>query len=114
MRNNLIASALTDILLNAASGNPSGAVHLVTPKGMGGRGTCVQPGQCQRQIINRGPDQRRKVLGSILGNLGTFVDEKGHGVVCLVYSVMLSKGIEQMEADFDFEISLINEYGYAS
>ena len=27
---------------------------------------------------------------------------------------MLSKGIEQMEADFDFEITLVNEYGYAS
>lgn len=27
---------------------------------------------------------------------------------------MLSKGIDEMEADFDFEISLINEYGYAS
>ena len=114
MRNNLIASALTDILINAASGNPSGSVHLVLPKGMGGRGTCVQPGQCQKQTFSRGPDQRRKVLGSVLGNIGTFVDEKGHGVVSLVYSVMLSKGIEEMEADFDFEISLINEYGYAS
>ena len=31
MRNNIVASALTDILLNSASGNPSGAVHLVLP-----------------------------------------------------------------------------------
>lgn len=114
MRNNLIASAITDILLNAASGNPSGAVHVVLPKSMGGRGSCVQPGQCQKVTINHGMDQRKKVLGQILSNLGTFVEEKGHGVVCLVYSVMLSKGIEQMEADFDFEIGLINEYGYAS
>ena len=30
-RNNVIASAITDILLNSASGNPSGAVQLVLP-----------------------------------------------------------------------------------
>ena len=34
--------------------------------------------------------------------------------MCLVYSVILTKGIEEMEADFDYEITLINEYGYAS
>ena len=49
-----------------------------------------------------------------MSNIGNFVDQTGPGVVCLVYSVILSKGVEQMEADFDFEISLINEYGYAS
>ena len=30
-RNNYIASAITDILLNSASGNPSGTVVLVLP-----------------------------------------------------------------------------------
>ena len=30
-RNNILASAITDILLNSASGNPSGAVQLVLP-----------------------------------------------------------------------------------
>ena len=54
------------------------------------------------------------MLSSVLSNIGSFVDPKGPGVVCLVYSVILSKGVEQMEADFDYEISLINEYGYAS
>ena len=50
----------------------------------------------------------------ILGNISTFIDERGPGVVCLVYSVILTKGVEQMRDDFDFEIGLINEYGYAS
>ena len=54
------------------------------------------------------------MLSSVLSNIGSFVDPAGPGVVCLVYSVILSKGVEQMEADFDYEISLINEYGYAS
>ena len=42
------------------------------------------------------------------------MDQQGPGVVSLVYSVMLSKGIAEMEADFDYEITLVNEYGYAS
>ena len=33
-RNNLIASAITDILLNAAEGNASGNIELVLPQGM--------------------------------------------------------------------------------
>ena len=83
--------------------------------GGGGRSAkCVEPGQCLKQTIQRGPEQRRRVLQAILSNIGSFVDQTGPGVVCLVYSVILSKGVEQMEADFDFEISLINEYGYAS
>ena len=53
-------------------------------------------------------------MNAVQGNIGAFVDETGPGVVCLVYSVILSKGVDEMEADFDFEITLINEYGYAS
>ena len=49
-----------------------------------------------------------------MSNISTFVTEVGPGVCCLVYSVMLSKGCDQMEQDFDFEITLVNEYGYAS
>ena len=54
------------------------------------------------------------MLSAVLGNISTFVSEKGPGVACLVYSVILTKGVAEMEADFDFEIGLINEYGYAS
>ena len=35
-------------------------------------------------------------------------------MVCLVYSVILTKGVQQMQEDFDFEVSLINQHGYAS
>ncbi len=34
---------------------------------------------------------------------------------CLVYSTILTKGVKNMQADFDFDgIALVNEYGYAS
>jgi|FrelakmetLWP11LW_1041352.scaffolds.fasta_scaffold81322_1 hypothetical protein len=38
MRNSLVASAITDILLNAASGNPSGDVLIVLPQNKGSGG----------------------------------------------------------------------------
>ena len=43
------------------------------------------------------------------------MSEVGPGVVCLVYSVILTKGVEALTNDMDFEgIVLVNEYGYAS
>ena len=43
------------------------------------------------------------------------MDAQGPGVACLVYSVILSKGIEETQNDFDMEgCALINEHGYAS
>ena len=117
LKNNCIASAIADILLNAASGNPSGAVNLVVPRGAQGlraNPTPCQPSACQKLTFNSGPDQRRRLLGTLLSSIGSFTEETGAGVVCLVYSVILTKGVEEMRADFDFEVSLINEYGYAS
>ena len=48
-------------------------------------------------------------------NLECFLDKSGPGVVLLVYSVILSKGVQELTSDMDFEgITLVNEYGYAS
>ena len=55
------------------------------------------------------------MLAAVLGNISCFVDQVGPGVCCLVYSTILTKGVENMQADFDFDgIALVNEYGYAS
>lgn len=60
-------------------------------------------------------NQRLRVLNAIRLNLSTFVAQTGPGVVCLVYSVILTKGVAALKADFDFEgVNLINEHGYAS
>ena len=54
-------------------------------------------------------------MNSILLHIGTFIAEKGPGVVCLVYSVILTRGCDLLQSDFDMEgTSLINEHGYAS
>ena len=48
-------------------------------------------------------------------NLPSFIEKQGPGVVLLVYSAILSKGVAELTADMDFEgITLVNEYGYAS
>ena len=44
-----------------------------------------------------------------------FCGRTGPGVVCLVFSVMLTVGLEQIMKDVDMEgTALVNEYGYAS
>lgn len=48
-------------------------------------------------------------------NLSFFVDKQGPGVVLLVYSVILTKGVQELTNDMDIEgTTLVNEYGYAS
>ena len=54
-------------------------------------------------------------MDAVRANLTSFIAEVGPGVVCLVYSVILTKGAAELTADMDMEnIVLINEYGYAS
>ena len=44
-----------------------------------------------------------------------FVEQKGQGVILVVYSVILTRGIAELAADMDMpDCALINEYGYAS
>ena len=44
-----------------------------------------------------------------------FTNETGPGVVCLVYSAILTRGISGIDGDKDLaDMTLINEHGYAS
>lgn len=44
-----------------------------------------------------------------------YVEPKGQGVIVLVYSVILTRGLQELAADMDMpDCALINEYGYAS
>jgi hypothetical protein len=62
-----------------------------------------------------GPALFSSVHEAISQNIGTFTKERGPGVVLLVYSVMLTRGIQNIESDKDMaENTLINEHGYAS
>lgn len=115
MRNSFIASAITDILLNSASCTSSGTVYLVLPRSPNKSLTPVQPSACIKNAFPKTPDQRQKLLNAVRANLSTFVGEVGPGVVSLVYSVILTKGVEALADDMDYDgIVLINEYGYAS
>ena len=116
MKSAFVASAITDILLNSASGPESnGTVCLVLPRSQHNSNTPIQPSACSKSIFQKSPDQRTKVLAAVRSNLSAFLRETGPGVVCLVYSVILTKGVQELTADMDMEdIVLINEYGYAS
>ena len=55
------------------------------------------------------------MLGVIKSQIRMFVEQKGIGVILVVYSVILTRGIAELAADMDMpDCALINEYGYAS
>ena len=55
------------------------------------------------------------VFAEVSANIGTFTSETGPGVVCLVYSAILTRGINGIDGDKDLsDMTLINEHGYAS
>ena len=44
-----------------------------------------------------------------------FTSQHGQGAILLIYSVILSKGVQNIKLDLDMQDTcLINEYGYAS
>ena len=48
-------------------------------------------------------------------NISYFVNADGHGVILLVYSVILTKGLRNVISDMDMQDnSLLTEHGYAS
>ena len=54
-------------------------------------------------------------MNTVRLNLEAFVDKQGPGVVLLVYSTILTKGVQELTNDMDMtEITLVNEHGYAS
>jgi hypothetical protein len=57
----------------------------------------------------------KTIFELVRDNIGYFVAADGHGVILLVYSVILTKGIENIYNDMDMkENSLLTEHGYAS
>jgi len=47
--------------------------------------------------------------------LSLFTHSTGQGVILLVYSVILTRGISNVRSDMDLESNtLLNEHGYAS
>jgi hypothetical protein len=55
------------------------------------------------------------VFNAIKENAGIFLTPDGHGCILLVYSMILTRGIDNIFNDMDMrENSLLTEHGYAS
>jgi hypothetical protein len=62
-----------------------------------------------------GPALFNSVYAAVSQNIDSFMRAKGPGVVLLVYSVILTRGIMNIDQDKDMlDNKLINEHGYAS
>ena len=90
-----MAAALTDILINA-SGPGQTPITLCLPSQSSGLDrVAIQPNQCIKLVFDEpaGPALFSAVHEAVMQNIGSFVKEQGPGVVLLVYSVMLTRGI---------------------
>ena len=55
------------------------------------------------------------MFSEVSQNINIFTRDSGPGVVCLVYSVILTRGCAACDEDKDIaDTTLINEHGYAS
>jgi|LauGreDrversion4_2_1035121.scaffolds.fasta_scaffold2510668_1 hypothetical protein len=55
------------------------------------------------------------VFNALKENIGSYLSPDGHGCILLVYSVILTRGIDNILIDMDMrENSLLTEHGYAS
>ena len=55
------------------------------------------------------------VFNAVKENISYFINPDGHGAILLVYSVILSRGIQNILGDMDMQDnSLLTEHGYAS
>lgn len=71
------------------------------------------PNQCS---VSKFKSKDPKLLFNLVkNNIGAFSQANGQGVILLVYSAMLTRGLDNIVADFDLpEGTLLNEHGYVS
>jgi hypothetical protein len=75
--------------------------------------SCILPTQCNKIVIST--FEYKKVFNVVKDNIGMFCQENGNGVVLLVYSVLLTKGLTSIISDMDIQDNaLLTEHGYAS
>ncbi|TNV73474.1 hypothetical protein FGO68_gene15445 [Halteria grandinella] len=114
-RENLIAAAITDILIQASSetDNASRLTIVIPSSSQPNPKQPIQPHQCQKLTLNFSNSQT--VFYAVKDNLSYFIQQEGHGAILLVYSVIQTRGIRNILDDMDMrENSLLTEHGYAS
>eukprot|EP00347_Sterkiella_histriomuscorum_P020281 403338405 len=111
-RDNYIAAAIVDILINA-SDDKQNTINLVIPAQSQNPKNPILPHQCQKLVINT--SDKNILYNIVKDNISYFVNAEGHGVILLVYSVIMTKGIQNIINDMDMKDNcLLTEHGYAS
>jgi hypothetical protein len=69
--------------------------------------------KCKRMVI---PNANfHQIYSVIMSNLHLYTQTDGYGVVCLVYSCLLTKGARNVAQEMDMETSkMMTEHGYAT
>ena len=114
-----LALALADILANASADGATD-ICLVLPAGTARSSKPLQPQQCVKLTIpaeaTRSAADTLQLLHAVIKQHASAFDRPDcQGVILLVYSVILSRGVERIRSDMDMAgCTLINEHGYAS
>ena len=112
-KDNLLVAALSDILINASSETGKKRLVIVVPASQQNPKTPILPHQCQKITLNF--NDSGTVFNAMKENIGYFTQQDGHGAILLVYSVILTRGLQNILDDMDMkENSLLTEHGYAS
>lgn len=78
-----------------------------------GTANIATPSKC-KQVVQHGATWR-SIYKCITQHLALFTQKDGNGVVALVYSCLLTKGLAQLVQEFDMETSkMMTEHGYAT
>jgi ubiquitin carboxyl-terminal hydrolase MINDY-3/4 len=112
---NCLALAIADILYNASNDGETD-ITLVIPQGnVTSSHAPILPHQCCKIIISGGQKDISIVYNLVKTYLSVFNHADCQGVILLVYSCILTRGVKLIQSDMDLEGgTLLNEHGYAS
>jgi hypothetical protein len=105
VRKNLLCAAIADVLMNAAKGKEDIKLAVSHSRAL------VKPHECELIFIAKNWET---VFHYVLENEWMFTNPDGCGVILLVYSIMLTHGLEEIRKEMDVQGKLTTEHGYAA
>lgn len=101
-----MALAISDILYNSSNDGETNIVLVIPQGNTSNRNPPLLPHQCSKVTLSSKNDYQA-ILGLVKMYLNLFSQADGQGVILLVYSVVLTRGIANVRADMDLADSTL-------
>ena len=110
---NCLALAISDILFNSSNEGETDIILVVPQGNLTSSQAPALPHQCSKIIVKGGDIS--VIYNLVKTYMSLFSVADCQGVILLVYSCILTRGIANIQKDMDLEDgTLLNEHGYAS